>query len=136
MDWQLARIGSPALDLAYFIFTSTDKELRDKHYKDLIKEYYKSLCGHLKELGSDPDKAFPFAVLEEHLKKYSAYGLYMAVLLLFIMTSEVDEIPDIHDLATNESIMDKFNYDSKNMDKYHDRIRGVILDFHKFGYQF
>jgi len=136
LDWQLSRLGSPALDLSYFIFTATDKNLRDQHYDHLIQEYYDSLSSFLRKLGSDPDKILPFNVLQEHLKKFSVYGLYMAVMLLFIMTSEVEEIPDIHNISDSEDIMSKFQYDSKNMEKYNERIRGVILDFVRLGYDF
>lgn len=136
LDWQLSHVGSPVLDLSYFIFTSTDKELRDKHYDHLIQEYYNSLSSFLRELGSDPEKMLPYKVLQEHLKKFSVFGLYMSMSLLQLMTSEVDEIPDVHNSTSIDNVMEKFNYKSQNVEKYHERIRPVILDFVKFGYDF
>ncbi|KAF2904035.1 hypothetical protein ILUMI_02132 [Ignelater luminosus] len=136
LDWQLARAGSPALDLAYFIFACTDKPLRDQYYDHLIQEYYESLSSFLRELGSDPDKLLPFKVLQEHLKKFCVFGMYMAVMVLYVMNSEVEEIPDIHKMTDLEECMEEWRYETKNIQKYYERIRGVILDFIKFGYEF
>ncbi|KAF2904037.1 hypothetical protein ILUMI_02134 [Ignelater luminosus] len=136
LDWQLARAGSPALDLAYFIFTCTDKPLRDQYYDHLIQEYHKSLSSFLRELGSDPDKLFPFEVLQEHLKKFCVFGMYMAIMILYMMNSEVEEIPDIHNITDSEECFEEWKYETKNIQKYYARMRGVVLDFIKFGYEF
>ncbi|KAB0801591.1 hypothetical protein PPYR_03777 [Photinus pyralis] len=136
LDWQLARLGSPALDLGYFLFTCTSKELRDEKYNSLIQEYYKSFRSFLKELGSDADKLFPFDVLQEHLKKYCVYGLCMAVIVLLILISDTEEIPDIHNISSNEHVMDKLNYEPKNIEVYNSRVRDIIFDFIKLGYNF
>lgn len=88
------------------------------------------------KLGSDPDKLFPFDVLQEHLKKFSVFGLYMALMVLFFMTSETEEIPDIHSMTDEQDLMSKLQFESKNIEKYNDRISGVLLDFVKFGYEF
>ncbi|KAF2904036.1 hypothetical protein ILUMI_02133 [Ignelater luminosus] len=136
LDWQLARAGSPVLDLAYFIFACTDKPLRDEHYDHLIQEYYESLSSFLHELGSDPDKLFPFEVLQEHLKKFCVFGLYMAIMILYVINSEVEEIPDFHNITDTEECMEEWRYETKNIEKYYERMRGVILDFIKFGYEF
>ncbi|KAF2904033.1 hypothetical protein ILUMI_02130 [Ignelater luminosus] len=132
LDWQLARAGSPALDLAYFIFTCTDKPLRDGHYDHLIQEYYESLSSFLRELGSDPDKLFPFEVLQEHLKKFCIFGLFIAITIVYGMSSEAEDIPDIHNMTQLEEL----NFETSNIQKYYARIRGVVLDFIKFGYEF
>lgn len=136
LDWQLSRLASPALDLAYFIFVCTDKDLRDQHYEHLIQEYYDSLSSFLRELGSDPDKLFPFEVLQEHLKKFCVYGLYMAVMVLYLITSDVEDIPDIHSITDEDDAMEKWKFESRNIEKFNSRIRGVILDFIKYGYEF
>ncbi|KAF2904038.1 hypothetical protein ILUMI_02135 [Ignelater luminosus] len=135
LDWQLARAGSPALDLAYFIFACTDKPLRDQYYDHLIQEYHKSLSSFLRELGSDPDKLFPFEVLQEHLKKFSVFGLYMSMTILYAINSEVEEIPDFHNMANLDELVEGLKFESKNIERYNARMRGAILDFIKFGYE-
>ncbi|KAB0799214.1 hypothetical protein PPYR_07094 [Photinus pyralis] len=136
IDWQMARVGSPVLDLSCFLFTSTDKQLRDQHYDSLIKEYYDSLSSFLIELGSDPEVLFPFNILQEHLKIFSVYGLFMAIQSLYFMVSGEDEIPDVHNFTSEEEGMVQMKYVPKNIDRYTSRIRDVVVDFEKFGYNF
>lgn len=42
-DFQFSRYGSPVTDLVLYLFCSTTKELRDKHYEDFLKIYHDSL---------------------------------------------------------------------------------------------
>lgn len=58
LDWQVFRFSSPAIDLIYNIFSSTDKALRDREYNNLIALYHESLCNTVKSFGSDPEKFF------------------------------------------------------------------------------
>lgn len=47
LDWQAVRQASPVIDIAFFIFCCTTKELRDIHYNNLLKIYYKCLSAHI-----------------------------------------------------------------------------------------
>lgn len=49
LDWQMARIGSPVLDIVYYIFCCTTKELRDTHYDEFLKIYHESLSIHIRK---------------------------------------------------------------------------------------
>lgn len=51
-------IGSPIIDLVYFIFTGTDKEFRDKHYEKLVDFYYTQLSDAMKRLNIDPEGTY------------------------------------------------------------------------------
>lgn len=136
IDWQMARVGSPVLDLAHFLFTSTDKKLRDQHYDSLIKEYHHSLSSFLRELGSNPEVLFPFHVFQEHLKIFSVYGLFMAIQVLYFMLSDQEEIPDVHNFKSEEDAMEHMKYVPKNIDQYTTRMKDIIIDLDKFGYDF
>ena len=48
VDWQIARYASPVLDVLYYIFLSTTRELRGRNYNIYLKTYYESLSNHLK----------------------------------------------------------------------------------------
>ena len=48
LDFQIARYASPVLDVLYYVFCCTTKELRDEHYEDLLKIYHSSLSDFLK----------------------------------------------------------------------------------------
>lgn len=47
LDWQISRESSPIIDIMYFIFCCTKKELRDDHYDDFLKVYHQSLSAHI-----------------------------------------------------------------------------------------
>ncbi|KAJ8931402.1 hypothetical protein NQ314_015689 [Rhamnusium bicolor] len=81
LDWQLARTGSPVLDL----------------------------------------------LLEYHWKKYSKFGLFMSLMVIKIMLSEADEVPDLG--ATAESgrdFVDEISYDFVNVNDYNQRIVDIV----------
>lgn len=52
LDWQVCRHVSPIIDIVYFMFCCTTKELRDLHYENLLKIYYESLAAHTKKYDS------------------------------------------------------------------------------------
>lgn len=47
LDFQISRHASPVLDILYYIFCCTEKELRDQHYDSFLKVYHSSLSKHL-----------------------------------------------------------------------------------------
>lgn len=47
LDWQVSRFTSPIIDLVYFMFCCTTKELRDAHYDEFQNVYYNSLSAHI-----------------------------------------------------------------------------------------
>ncbi|XP_031337195.1 uncharacterized protein LOC116166380, partial [Photinus pyralis] len=136
IDWQMSKVGSPVLDLSFFLFTTTDKKLRDQHYDNLLKEYHRSLSSFLIELGSDPEVLYPFHILQEHLKTFSVYGLFMAIQILYFMVSDENEIPDIHNFTSEEDAFEQMQYVPKNIDRYNARIQDIVFDFDKLGYDF
>ncbi|KAF5293348.1 hypothetical protein FQA39_LY02833 [Lamprigera yunnana] len=49
-DYQLSYFGSPAIDLHYFIVTSTDLEVKMNHLDILLNRYFDKLLFHLRKL--------------------------------------------------------------------------------------
>lgn len=47
IDWQIARYASPVLDIVHFLFNCTTKQMRDKHYDNLLKIYHETLSYHI-----------------------------------------------------------------------------------------
>lgn len=74
LDWQVARCGTVAIDLSYFIFCCTDAEVR-KRLPELMRIYHNQLIQRIDELGSNGQALFPYEKLEWHMKKYSKFGL-------------------------------------------------------------
>lgn len=48
VDWQAVRHSSPIIDITFFMFCCTTKELRDDHYDEFLKVYHKTLCRHVR----------------------------------------------------------------------------------------
>ncbi|XP_031334537.1 uncharacterized protein LOC116164492 [Photinus pyralis] len=134
LDWQLVRIGSPALDILFFIFVCTNQELRSKYYTRLLEEYYSSLSDVLRRLGSDPAKLLPYDVLMDHLRECAPYGLIMAVLLIAMNMKESKNVPDLYNWTADQAIVEEFAVVPS--DEYVTRVREVISDFFKYGYKF
>lgn len=49
MDFQSVRPSSPVMDIIYYIYVCTTKELRDVYYDDILKTYHDSLFDHIKK---------------------------------------------------------------------------------------
>lgn len=47
IDFQMARHASPIIDIVYFMFCCTTKELRDAHYENFLKVYHETLSAHI-----------------------------------------------------------------------------------------
>lgn len=134
LDWQLSHVASPVLDILYFIYACTDANLRDNHLDQLLKDYYKTLTDFAAELGSDIKKLYPYDVFMAHIEKYGRYGLYTAVMLLPLLTSDADEIPDINEVFNDGDVKkaaEAFSFKSKNDEEYNTRIRDIIKDMVK-----
>lgn len=85
VDWQFLSYNSPALDVLNYIFTATDKGLRDEYYVNLIQFYHSNLCETIDLLGSNANKLYPFDVMIEHLMQFGAYT-YLNVPLTIDLT--------------------------------------------------
>lgn len=48
IDWQISRHSSPIIDIVYYMFCCTTKELRDAHYEHFLKVYHESLSIHIR----------------------------------------------------------------------------------------
>ncbi|KAF2904589.1 hypothetical protein ILUMI_01587 [Ignelater luminosus] len=128
-DFQISRLGSPVLDLLYFFYTCSPKEIINEldYYLQL---YYNSFSDYLRKLGSDPDKILPYSVLQEHWKKYSRYGLAFSIFVIHIMLTEKDEAIDLsEECEAGRSVTEAFDYEIKKMDEFKERVRAIILHF-------
>lgn len=132
----MSRYTTPVLDIVYFIFTSTDKQLRTEQYENLIRIYYEHLSQHLTRLGSNPEKLFTFNDLLDQLKRFGRYGLVMATMLIPMVTTETKDIPNMDELS--EQIHRGDTFDGTMIKEvniaYKDRMSDVIRDTLSLGY--
>lgn len=123
------------------MYTSTHKELRDKHYETMIRTYYNALANTIRQAGSDPDTLFTYENLKGQLKRFGKFALLIAPMLLQVITADPKDIPDMDEIAeemAKDKDSDKINFevltDKKTQNSYNVRVRDVIIDVINNGY--
>lgn len=140
LDWQICRYASPALDLMYFIFTASTSAFRDQHYSDLLNLYHGTLSDFLRQLGSDPEALFPRKALDDQLARFGRFGLLMATMLLPIITTKGEDVPDMDAMAEKlengaDISAEIHNFKSEGtQDIYREKMAGCCRDMVRLGY--
>uniref|UniRef100_A0A6P7G715 Uncharacterized protein LOC114338451 isoform X1 n=1 Tax=Diabrotica virgifera virgifera TaxID=50390 RepID=A0A6P7G715_DIAVI len=128
LDWQLSTFGSPCADLSYFFLVNSSEEVLD-NIQTYLKVYHDKLASQLRNFGLDPDELFPFSRLSDHLRLCLLQGLVLAFLVLKVMVSDKEDIPDIVEGAEKSGeTMTMANYETKNFDEYARRIK-IVMQF-------
>ncbi|KAK4874089.1 hypothetical protein RN001_013449 [Aquatica leii] len=134
VDFQTTKMASPVSDISQFLFGCLDQKIRNKHYNELIQEYYKSFSSFLQDLGSDPVQLFPYDVLQDQLKRFSVIGLYLAFKIICFSSIPTEDTPK-YENAKNGKDSSKMFYDTvKNSNSFKENIKNVILDYIQLGY--
>ncbi|XP_031621374.1 uncharacterized protein LOC116339561 [Contarinia nasturtii] len=140
LDWQILRYGSPAIDIVYNLFTSTDKTLRDKDYDNLLQLYYKSLSKTIRLLGSNPDELFTFDNLQFELKRCGLYVPLLAPILIQISQASLSDLTNLDDMC-DKAVNGEKNSDGlvgdlsgKAQLEFERRLNGVFEDVVELGY--
>lgn len=128
------RFSLPILDLLFFLFTSTHKPLRDRHYAKLIDLYYETLSQSIRAVGSDPTILYPIDDYQRHLKKFGKYGLLMAPMMLQVITADKSDVNDMDMMAENVTAMKFEGFVKKPGETFNVRMRDVIKDIVALGY--
>lgn len=110
---------SPAVDLTFNIFLSTDKPFRDKEYDNLLRIYYESLSKTVRLLGNNPDELFSFDNLQEELREYGNFVLAVAPIYIQTMladSSQVNNFDKVGDELAKGEILDGLAKKNMNID--------------------
>lgn len=138
IDWQICRYVSPAIDLLYNLFTSTDGPIRKSDYQNLLKCYHASLSLTIRRLGSDPEALFSFNDLQNELKRFGRFAFLISPLMLRIMLADPKDIRNYEDMKNNEEELKNvktYGLSSADAEKvYQQRINEVIGDLIDYGY--
>lgn len=129
LDFQICASHSPAMDLSYFMYSSSPKEIYDNldHY---LQVYYDSLSKTIRDLGSDPEALIPFAELKNQWKKFSRYGLMMSSIVLKICIQEEDEVMDFSDAMEASGGTEKmagFTKKGRHDAVYNERLKSLLV---------
>lgn len=139
LDWQVIRYISPAIDLLYNIFTSTDKALREKEYENLLEIYHSSLSRIVKQLGSNPDELFTLANLKEELQICGIYGFLLAPMLISVSLADSTEISNLDEMCDKIAEGERRHelitgLNDKAQHEYEERLNDVVDDLIALGY--
>lgn len=104
IDFQLARYGSPILDLSLFLFSCTTQELRNSYFTQLLQVYHHSLSDFLQDLGSSPDVLFSYTAFEKELSLYMSFGLCLSFDSVTFSVMDEEETPNIDHIEGHEAI--------------------------------
>ncbi|XP_014214809.1 uncharacterized protein LOC106643982 isoform X2 [Copidosoma floridanum] len=95
LDFQLARHTSPVLDLSFFIYSCTDKKVRDLHFDELLKIYHDEVSKTVTALGSDTQKIYPWSVFIREVKEQFIHGLVFGMESITMSMLSEDESFDL-----------------------------------------
>lgn len=98
LDWQYLRYASPAIDLLYYIFCSTDKQTRDAEYFNLLRCYHDALSATVEKLGSNPC-IFTFDNLLDELKKCGNYLIVILPMMIQMMSANPNDFTNMDEMA-------------------------------------
>lgn len=113
------RYASPAIELHYKLISTTDKELRQTEYTNLMQHYHKTLSNAIRRMGSDPDKLYPLAAFEQDLKTFGKFAFCYSPLMVQMMFVEPDELADLDQLGAFKGDAQK-KYSQRIIDLYTD----------------
>lgn len=108
IDFQIVRYGPPTSDLAYFLYTASNKEFREKYEADLLSAYVEAFNA---EACVTPD-VMDHKKLVAHFEKARYYGMVISLGMRPMML-----LPEFQPPSEGGEISDEFFEDMKNMDK-------------------
>nr|XP_001807041.2 PREDICTED: uncharacterized protein LOC100141764 [Tribolium castaneum] len=135
LDWQIAHIGSPIFDLAYFFCANSGKEVL-YDIENFLKIYHENLSATIQQAGLNPEEVFSFEELQCQWKHYARFGLFMALFVMRVILSEVDEVPDLSKCAEEgKDILQSISSSkASNNEEINKRITDIAIFMDEFGY--
>lgn len=128
------RYATPALDLLYHIFTSTDKQFRDLYYDELLHLYYDQLSSNIRKLGSDPDSLYSFEQLLEGFKFGGNFGFVTIPCILIFILAKNDDLLEIKNFSGSSETNAIKDFVGETAEEFKKRATDVVDDLLRFGY--
>ncbi|XP_014214807.1 uncharacterized protein LOC106643981 [Copidosoma floridanum] len=136
LDFQLARCCSPVLDIVFFIYSCTDKTMRDQHYEDLLKNYYDELIMSMKLLDiPDAESVYPWDLFRKEVKEQSVYGLTFSLEAVPFTMMPEEEAFDLDQIKEKEiDLVELFTLPNIKLSENRKRHADMILHAVENGY--
>lgn len=121
-----------------YLCSSTEKQLRDEYYKDLLGIYYDSLADIVRRCESDPEKLFTYEDLEAQLAPFGVYGVMEAPLTVSLMvadfSSNADKDTKEEEIEGKDSEGHMTPFNPRTEELYKQRLTDVLADARKYGW--
>lgn len=89
-------------------------------------------------LGSDPQKVFSYEVMKEEFKKFGSYGIFVGSILVPLLNTDIETMPDFDFIAEHAETMNVSEYmfpiSEEARPEFNKRIVGLFDDMAQFGY--
>lgn len=133
IDYQIIRYGSPSLDFLYFMYTSANPMVLEKHYDHLAEIYYDSLIRNLQALGLENienREGFSLKSWKDELQKYSIYGFLTGFWLLHAVLAGETDVIDM-DKLTEDDLKNIEEMELPVTEEKLERMKTVTLHYRK-----
>lgn len=100
IDFQILRYGSPALDLIYFLWTSSREEVREMRLEDLYHIYLETLNNTLEELGCE--ERLTEEEFRQDLKAATDWIIIAICCFLPMMQIESEDVLDMEEMTEED----------------------------------
>lgn len=140
IDYQISKIASPACDLLYMIFSSTDHSTRHQHFYEWIDFYHSELDSSLSNFGLKANHLYPRDQLDADLRRYSRAYFSSSILLFTVLirkTEDAAKIKESMELNANfkKSRADMLGaLDPETLALFKNKIEGLVESYREFGY--
>ncbi|XP_017059806.1 uncharacterized protein LOC108100420 [Drosophila ficusphila] len=146
IDFQMSRYAPPVLDIVHYLFSCTEKQLRDEHFPTFMNTYYDTLDQKLASCDLRIEEIYPRKIFDRQLQLYGVYGLIMGALSLPFFVSNANEVLDIdtvseaiQDLSTSseeskyQELIEEFDMlNGRTLPIFKRRITGIVKDLVKY----
>ncbi|XP_055638094.1 uncharacterized protein LOC129776461 [Toxorhynchites rutilus septentrionalis] len=132
LDFQFCCYGTPMIDLCYFFFTSTQDDIRQNCFEELMQYYYYRMTDYAKKLKCN--KKLPtLHQFQQQLLRKLFYAVYSSFIALPIQMNEQTADADFEALMGDDERARRFKKTIMANRKYHKIIKGLLPTFDKKG---
>lgn len=141
IDLQTVRFTSPSIDILHFLYTSTERIVRETSLDELLEVYVEALAAELKSHMATSEKLsellerFNVSNIRRQCNENIMYGLGISMWLMPAVTFAPNKIPDLNNIkyADFENKTQQQVMTSMQTPEYHQRMKAIVVEYHERG---
>ncbi|XP_066581433.1 uncharacterized protein [Prorops nasuta] len=131
IDYQIVRLGSPALDFHYFTYANVKSSFIEQHYDVLVLIYHHLFEEQMREQNI-PEEFIDQLTLQwfkDELKKYSFFGLVSGIALVHAVVADETDVIDMTTVNLEEMLNSEIFTAPPLVPKKANRIKTIVLHY-------